>query len=436
MWHAGSLMAARGAFRGTSTVQEGGVDFDSGSGVRGWAIESTAMATRVRSYAKVNLGLAIGPVRADGFHSLVTMYQTLALHDVVTVSARRLGVGEAGRIGIKTNHLRVPVDGRNTAWKMVASAMERMGVAAEVEIEIDKRLPVQGGMGAGSANAAAALIGLERELGIAMPGEERLRIAAEVGSDVPLFLIGGAVLGLGRGEEVYAMPEFEEAGGVEMGPMACVVAVPSVGISTPAAFREWDTRTTAGASAILGPEDAEGGDGILHNSPIRDTLSKLSRKYASLQAPCGTAEGGTSDILCAPAAAAERSTPEKLQGKLDGVSQKRGSRSYGWRSDLPENSLLALVRTGIENDFEQVVFLQYPSLMEVKRQLSGDGSAEPAVYAALSGSGSALFGLYRSTEGARAAQQRVQAIDPGFAVEALLTETLPRKLYWRNMFAG
>ena len=87
------------------------------------------------------------------------------------------------------------------------AGLARLGVAAEVAIHIEKRLPVQGGMGAGSANAAAALIGLERELGVALPGAERLKLAAEVGSDVPLFLIGGAVLGMGRGEQVVAMPD-------------------------------------------------------------------------------------------------------------------------------------------------------------------------------------------------------------------------------------
>ena len=93
---------------------------------------------------------------------------------------------------------------------MVERCLERMGVAAEVAIHIEKRLPVQGGMGAGSANAAAALIGLERELGVALPEAERLELAAEVGSDVPLFLLGGAVLGTGRGELVTAMPDLPE----------------------------------------------------------------------------------------------------------------------------------------------------------------------------------------------------------------------------------
>ena len=104
-------------------------------------------------------------------------------------------------------------------------------------------------------------------------------------------------------------------------------------------------------------------------------------------------------------------------------------------NDLAENTLLALVRTGIGNDFEEVVFPQYPSLRITKRQLMGsdsDGSDEvAAIYAALSGSGSALFGLYRSEADAKAAQQRVQSS----GVQALLTETLPRAEYWERMFA-
>src|SRR5215470_15351563 len=133
------------------------------------------MPTRVRSYSKINLGLAIGPARSDGFHALTTLYQTLDLYDMVTVEAKRTG---ATAITLTTNDERVPTDSRNTAWKMVERALARLGVVAEVAIYIEKRLPVQGGMGAGSANAAAALIGLERELGVALTGAERLQLAA------------------------------------------------------------------------------------------------------------------------------------------------------------------------------------------------------------------------------------------------------------------
>jgi 4-diphosphocytidyl-2-C-methyl-D-erythritol kinase len=371
------------------------------------------MATRVRSYSKINLGLAIGPVRSDGFHGLATLYQTLALCDFVTVEARTVGWGPASpsqptKIVLTTNHPHVPVDASNTAWKMVERALERMGVAAEVAIHIEKELPVQGGMGAGSANAAAALIALERELGQTLPDAVRLEIAAEVGSDVPLFLLGGAVLGTGRGELVSPMPDLPATW--------CVVAVPEVGVSTPRAFRDWDALQTANAPAT---------SGHLTSPPQPDRLEELSQLYASAFGVRPVTEDApdTSGIV-------------------------RGSDSWGkTQNGLAGNPLSALVRTGIENDFEQVVFPQYPLLREIKRLLMGtsagvcsgdipgqDDSADAsgcAIYAALSGSGSVLFGLYRSEADAKAAQQRVQAS----GTKALLTETLPRREYWRRMFA-
>jgi len=107
------------------------------------------MPTHVRSYSKINLGLHIGPPRPDGYHALATLYQTLALHDIVTVSARRLGAGELCRIALTSNHPHVPADSRNTAWKMVELALAKAGVATDVKLHIQKELPVQGGIGAG-----------------------------------------------------------------------------------------------------------------------------------------------------------------------------------------------------------------------------------------------------------------------------------------------
>ncbi len=363
------------------------------------------MATRVRSYSKINLGLAIGPARGDGFHGLATLYQTLALHDVVTVSAEpRSQKRDLGHpmITLTTNHSQVPGDGRNTAWKMVELALARMAVAAEVAIHIEKALPVQGGLGAGSANAAAALIGLERELGWALPEAQRMELAAEVGSDVPLFLVGGAVFGAGRGEICSAMPDLPAT--------PCVVAVPEVGVSTPQAFREWDQLVTAQATT---PAAAIG----LTGGPQPDRLEELSHVYAT----CFGVEGGLRAEM-------QPDPSGIVRGFFPGKHRKPSSTLNG----LAESPLLALVRTGIENDFEQVVFPQYPLLREIKHELMGfSDDPNGAVYAALSGSGSALFGLYRSVVDARAAQQRVQAT----GCKALLTETLPRPEYWRTMFA-
>src|ERR1700690_2726183 len=186
------------------------------------------MPTIVRSHAKVNLGLFLGAPRPDGFHALATVYQTLEMHDLVAVTAK---LAEVSSLQISSNDPRVPTDSSNTAWKMISLALEQLGVQARVEVHIDKRLPVQGGLGAGSGNAVAALIGLEKELGAPFRSlfPRRLELPGQIGSDVPLFLIGGTVLGVDRGQEVYPLPDID--------PVWCVVAVPELGVSTPQAFR-------------------------------------------------------------------------------------------------------------------------------------------------------------------------------------------------------
>jgi 4-diphosphocytidyl-2-C-methyl-D-erythritol kinase len=347
------------------------------------------MPTTVRSHAKVNLGLGIGAPRSDGFHALATLYQTLELHDLVTVSARRAA---ATAITLTSNDLRVPTDEHNTAWKMVRLALDAMGTAAIVSIQIEKRLPVQGGLGAGSANAVAALAGLEAELsanrqgGVLLSPADRLALAAEVGSDVPLFLIGGTVLGLDHGQEVYPFPDLE--------PLWCLVAAPAVGISTPQAFADWDRLCLA--------------DGLTAEASAAK-LHRLSRAYASAfaeaipQAEPGT---GSSGVLSAG-------------------------------EDLAGSARAALVRTGItswiENDFERVVFSQQPILCEIKRRLAAPGTREAALHASLSGSGSALFGLYAARGDAEAAQARVEAGVKQIGVQCTLTRTLPRTAYWQGM---
>ena len=323
------------------------------------------MPTRVRSHTKINLGLAIGPLRADGFHQLTTVYQTLSLHEWVTVEAHPAA---ATRITLSSTHPRVPTDATNTAWRMLERCLERLGLRAQVHIHIDKQLPLQGGLGAGSANAVAALIGLEQELNRRLPSPDRLHLAAEIGSDVPLFLLGGAVAGVGRGEEVFPLPD--------MPSYACVLALPATGVSTPQAYRDWDALTQGTRS---------------------DTLSMLSRSIAAA------------------------------------FGEPHSSGVFSLRADRAEDPLLALVRTGIENDFEQVVFPQYPSLGEIKRILVGSPSTEDAaLYAGLSGSGSALFGLYRTAEAAKVAFERLER----HGVTGLVTSTLPRSDYWRTMMVA
>ena len=161
----------------------------------------------------------------------------------------------------------------------------------------------------------------------------------------------------------------------------------------------------------------------------------MSRTYASVF-PRETHSGsGASGIFPDPSSAdpIQQNIPEKQQ-ELSGeqLHPRLSEGESGIEDELAENTLLALVRARIENDFETVVFLQYTHLREIKRHLMGSLEAESsALIAALSGSGSALFGLYRSKPDACAAHQRLQQA----GVQALVTSTLPRPIYWSSMFA-
>ena len=345
------------------------------------------MTVTLRSFAKINLGLCIGATRPDGYHDLRTVYQTVALHDVMTVS-----VGRGTGIEIQCEDPRVPRDASNTCWKIVERAMSTLGARGRVVIAIDKRLPVQGGLGGASGNAVAALIGLERALRKSLSGAERLRIAAEVGSDLPLFLIGGTVMGVGRGEDVYPV--------VDLPATPVVIVTPEIAVSTPKAFMDWDSlREPLG----LKPDSVGNPNGTAEAVPLPKSGNKLTASSPSDRMN----EFGR--VL-----ASWLSGSQKV---LSGVSgRKRGGRA---------ETLLDLVRTGIENDFEKVVFPQYPELCEVKRVLGQAG----AFYASLSGSGSALYGLFRSRKQAERAASRLRKS----GIPAVATTTLTRPQYWRRM---
>jgi 4-diphosphocytidyl-2-C-methyl-D-erythritol kinase len=365
------------------------------------------MTVTVRSFAKINLGLRIGGAREDGFHELLTVYQTIGLHDVIRVSVGR-GTGRGTQIEIRCDDPRVPRDESNTCFRIVEKAMLALGAKGRVVIEIEKRLPVQGGLGGASANAVATLLGLERALRKALPAVERLRIAAEVGSDLPLFLVGGAVLGVGRGEQVYPLADLPAT--------ACVVVTPEVGVSTPKAFAEWDR------AQGLKPSSSGEPDAALKR---RSSTSSPSTRSATRSSHAGASASGK-----LTASVASDRMGELGRGLSAWLSEPYSSAPSKFlaRGGRAENPLLWLVRAGIENDFERVVFPEYPELCDGKRALLSAG----AKYASLSGSGSTLYGLFASRAAALRAVVRLRK--QGWAAQA--TVTLPRRAYWRRVVAG
>jgi 4-diphosphocytidyl-2-C-methyl-D-erythritol kinase len=371
------------------------------------AYNSPSMTVAVRSFAKINLGLYIGAARADGFHDLRTVYQTIALHDVIRVS---VGRGSGVEILCKNKDPRVPLDSSNTCYRMAERVMDELGAKGKVSVEIEKRLAVKGGLGAASSNAVATMVALERVLKRKLTAAARLRIAADVGSDLPLFLVGGTTLGVGRGEEVYPLADLPS--------LPTVVVVPEVGVSTAQAFADWDGLVQREKAAEL--RSAGTGESARPHTtgPHPNHAAVLTRIWADGD---DRRSFGNDELTRLGASDRLIEVGRVLSAWLSGLPNtgapaKRGSRAG--------NLLLDLVRTGIENDFEKVVFPLYPELRDIKGALERAGSR----YASLSGSGSTLYGLFPSRADALKAVSRLEKQ----GLNAVATSTLTHQKYWEK----
>ncbi|WP_406160364.1 4-(cytidine 5'-diphospho)-2-C-methyl-D-erythritol kinase [Streptomyces sp. NBC_01005] len=191
------------------------------------------MSVTVRVPAKVNVQLAVGAPRPDGFHDLANVFLAVGLYDEVTVTpADGLRITCSG-----PDAAQVPLDATNLAARAAIALAERHGIAPDVHIHIAKDIPVAGGMAGGSADGAAALLACDALWSTGATRDELLAICAELGSDVPFSLVGGAALGTGRGERLTPI----EVGST----FHWVFAVADGGLSTPAVYGEFD-RLTAG----------------------------------------------------------------------------------------------------------------------------------------------------------------------------------------------
>jgi 4-diphosphocytidyl-2-C-methyl-D-erythritol kinase len=187
-----------------------------------------------RAHAKVNLDLRVLGTRPDGYHELRTVFQTIELHDTVSCSAR------SGRFALQCKTPGVPLDDTNLVWRAAAAlwkASGRGGQPRNTVVTIEKAIPLEAGLGGGSADAAAALLTLARLWGGASLALLR-EVASDIGADVPFFLSGGTALGLGRGEEIYPLVDL---------PVHWVVVVqPPYGVSTAEAYAWYDEDRAAG----------------------------------------------------------------------------------------------------------------------------------------------------------------------------------------------
>ncbi len=187
-----------------------------------------------RAYAKVNFGLRILDRRSDGFHELRTVFQTISLFDRVQL---RWAPGRPGGISLSCDRkdLETP---DNLVVRAAEAVLQATGKKGRLKISLEKRIPSGAGLGGGSADAGATLVGLCRLLKTPPPHEMLVEIAADLGSDIPFFLQGGRSVGVGRGDEVYPLPELPK--------QWLLVLAPNLHISTPEAYRDLATARADG----------------------------------------------------------------------------------------------------------------------------------------------------------------------------------------------
>lgn len=203
-------------------------------------------AVTVRAPGKINLSLAVGPRRSDGYHPLATVFQAVSVFEEVTARpADGLGLTVSGVTG-------APVDASNLAWRAAELLAARVGMDPRVHLHLHKDVPVAGGMAGGSADAAAALVACDALWGTGQSRDDLTVLAAELGADVPFCLLGGTAVGSGRGDLLSPV--------LTRGRYHWALAVRRTGLSTPTVFARFDELADPG---LADPE------------PDRDLLAAL-----------------------------------------------------------------------------------------------------------------------------------------------------------------
>ncbi|RJK97855.1 4-(cytidine 5'-diphospho)-2-C-methyl-D-erythritol kinase [Vallicoccus soli] len=285
----------------------------------------------VRVPAKVNLQLAVGAARPDGYHELVSVFHAVSLHDDVTVAP-----SDALRVVVEGEEAAgVPADETNLAARAVLLLAGRLGREADVLVHLRKGIPAAGGMAGGSADAAGALLAADALWGAGLERAELLELAAELGSDVPFALVGGTAVGLGRGERLTPA--------LARGHFEWVLALAEEGLSTPAVYAEAD-RLRAGR-VLPEPRPSErlmaalrAGDPVALARALENDLQPAAASlapglHATLQAgEDGGALGGVvsgSGPTCAFLAADAEAADELAGALLDSGTCRAVRRAHG-----------------------------------------------------------------------------------------------------------
>ena len=228
-------------------------------------------AMTIRAHAKINLDLRVLGTRPDGFHELRTVFQAIALHDVIECIPRE------GPFAIECDTAGIPLDRSNLIWRAAEAlwrSLRRTGPLAGVLVRLQKRIPLQAGLGGGSADAAAALVGLARAWRVPVRPAQLTDLAATLGADVPFFLSGGTALGLGRGDEVYPLADLPRHW--------VVLLVPGFGVSTADAYGWYDQERERGHSGAREPQFVPGPWPSRAAQMINDLEAPIARHHPEI----------------------------------------------------------------------------------------------------------------------------------------------------------
>ena len=299
---------------------------------------SAKRAVRLPAFAKINLRLDVLGKRPDGYHELRTIFQAIELHDTLEISYEPGGSGF--ECALRCNDAALAANPKeNLVWRAIEAMTQELGIRGNVSAHLEKKIPVARGLGGGSSDAAAALIGVLRLTKAKLPLERLMAIAAGLGADVPFFLFGGRALAVNRGDEIYPLPN---------GPKRAVLVVSpkEIGVSTKEAYAWLSTELTSLAkpNRIWGfcalcwsrqeagvSNDFEGP--VFNRHPrlgeIRDGLLQGGAAEAAL-AGSGSAVFG---VFRNPAQArrAARKFPEDTVFAVETLTREEYARRVGWR---------------------------------------------------------------------------------------------------------
>ena len=268
----------------------------------------------IESFAKINRDLRVVGKRKDGFHELDTVFQTVDLTDTLTFERVEKGAGTAAGVSLTVEGADLPVDGLNLVLRAATALRERFDVLHGARIHLSKKIPVGGGLGGGSSNAAATLTALTELWNVRATPEDLAALAASLGSDAPFFLLGGRARGRGRGEVLTPLPN---------GPQEWVLLVfPPFSLATAEVYARVKARSLTGSPSATKVSGSETGGGPERNDleraaeSLRGELRRIRSALAGAGARNARLSGSGSTVF---GTFGTREEASRAEGSLEGL---------------------------------------------------------------------------------------------------------------------